>query len=280
MSNRVLLCVDLSNQVYKASAVHSNLTSNGRFTGGLFGLLTSLAKAILYTQATEVVICRDSKPYIRSLDYPEYKALRKETRDEELKIRAAETMTYMDELVHAIGTPVWEISGFEFDDLVAHVAGKYRHRYSKIVAMSNDSDLYQLFQYKGFSMWKGKDAEYTMEHYLKEWKDLDPSKIPLLLALTGTHNEIEGIARVGPATALAALRDPVKLRSYRAEHGELIDRNLDLITLPHPKFPRDAVIPKRTVEFKDRRLLIFCGKYDISTTKAMLDAFTQIGSTN
>ena len=277
MTPRVLLAVDLSNQCYKAAASHPGLSSDGRFTGGLYGFLVALQKTITAVGATDIVICEDMKPYLRSILYPEYKALRKETRDEALYEAAQYTLGLVRELLHVTGWPLWGLQGFESDDLVAHAAIKYRHRYRKVIAMSNDSDLYQLFTLPGFSIYKGKKGIYTRDHYDREWKGLPLEHLPTALALMGTHNEVEGVHGIGPATAKDIVNHPFKLRQALGKHASIVERNLQLITLPHKDLPRELNIPDRSRKFVERDLLKFCGRYDINLTRAMCIAFEQIG---
>lgn len=276
--SRVLLAVDLSNQAYKASAAFSGLTSSGRFTGGLYGFLVGLQKAITAVGATDLVICEDRKPYLRSKLYPEYKAARKESRDPELYERAQFSIGLIKELLQVTGWPLWALPGFESDDLIAHAVTKYRHRFRKIVAMSNDSDLYLLFQYPVFQVYKGKNGIYDRQQYDKEWLGLPPDLFRMALAFTGTHNEVEGVRGIGPVTARAIVTNPYKLRLAREQHREVVERNLQLIQLPHPDFPRSEPIPKYTRRFTERDLLRFCGRFDITLTREMCVAFEQIGT--
>lgn len=161
MSRPTLLVVDLSNQVYKAVASHQGLTSKRVFTGGLYGFLVSLCVAIKETHAHEVVIGGDSRPYIRSRDYPMYKKLRAKDPDDPILKAFQQSMGLVKDLCVELGLPIWMVPGFEYDDLIAHCIMKYRHRYGKIVAMSNDSDLYQLLWAKNFSIYKGKKGAST-----------------------------------------------------------------------------------------------------------------------
>ena len=110
---RVLLAVDLSYQTYRACAAYSMLTSRRRFTGGLFGFVTVLAKAIRETKATQVVFCLDSKPYIRSREYPAYKLLRKDSADSGLKDLYKESEPMIKELLDFLGWPMWGVPGYE-----------------------------------------------------------------------------------------------------------------------------------------------------------------------
>lgn len=272
-----LLAIDLSNQIYKAAAVHSKLTSGNHFTGGLYGFLEALTKGILETRAEQLVICKDVKPYLRTQQYPAYKALRVKTQDDALVIHARETQILVQDLADAIGLPMFGLVGFEADDLIAHIV-RTKSVYvphTRVVAASNDSDLYQLFDYDNFGIWRGKKGFYWKRDYHDEW-GLNSNDYIRLLALMGTHNEIEGIAGVGPVTALKLVRNPARLRACLVEHQELVDRNTELIKLPHAKFPLDVDIPENPGIFTSRKLIRFCGRYDITVQGTWIEAFERL----
>lgn len=273
-----LLAVDLSNQLYKATAVNPTLSSaDGRhYTGGLYGFLMAMQKAIKLTDATAVVLCRDSKPYKRSAIYPEYKALRKTKRDPEHAERVELTQPLIRKLSEVVAWPIWGIDGYESDDLVAHAVSMHRHRFQHIYAMSNDSDLYQLFQYPNFSVYRGgKQGIYTRDSFDKEHAGLPATSVPLMLAMTGTHNEIEGIHGIGPATALKILASPARLRDTMSKHRDVVDRNLGLIRLPYDDFPHDEPVPLPG-KFHYREFVRFCSYYDIQASQALCEALEQV----
>lgn len=274
--NKKLLCVDLSNQAYKASAAHPTLSSDGVFTGGLYGFMIAIAKAVGDTGATSIVLCTDSKPYRRTRLYPEYKLLRANTKDPVLAENANTTIAQVRELVKVVGWPIWSVPSFESDDLVAHTVIHYRHRYHNIIAMSNDSDLYQLFQWKHFQLYKGKKGLYTRNDYDKEW-GLPANQLVLALAMCGTHNEVEGIKGIGPVTARKMLlNDPAKYRATRERHLAVIERNESLIKLPHPDFPTTAQLPPYTCEYDERALQRFCARYEIQLQRWQSENFEKL----
>lgn len=252
------------------------LTSRDRFTGGIYGFMQTLAKTIRETKATDIVFCQDRKPYLRSLEYPDYKLLRKGNQDPVLKAHYEESMGYILEVLGEMGLPVWGIDGFESDDLIGHVVTKYRHRYDIIYAASNDSDLFQFLWCQNFHFYTtGIEAVGKERNKLKEL-GLTPQQYMLMTAMTGTHNDIEGIPKHGPVTATKAIKDPALMRKFRALYANVIDRNLELIKLPHAKFPASATIPQWTMPFKDRQLYRLMGRFEIETTKSMLDSFNQL----
>ena len=276
--NRVLLTVDLSYQIYRACAAHPQLSSvNETFTGGLYGFLQTFSMMVREARVTDVVVCRDSKPYLRSQEYPQYKQLRKSTMDPDLKGRFNETEPLILELLDRAGIPVWALPGFEADDLAAHAVRTYRSRFDRIYAASNDSDLFQLLGYPGFAVFKDSIKSLVTADSLLLSQGVTPDEFTLSTALQGTHNDIEGIAGVGPKTALKVIRDPALMRKYRDSHGDVIDRNMRLIRLPHPLFPRSTRMPERIAKrFDQRDLFRWLGKYDIECTLSMVNAFEHV----
>lgn len=277
LERRVLLTYDMSYQVYRACAAHPMLVSRRVFTGGLYGFFTTLSKIVRETQATHVAFCQDVKPYRRSLEYPDYKQLRKATADEELLKRYKQSMVLVLEALEAGGLKPWGIPGFEADDLSGHVARRYEHRFDRIYAASNDSDLYQLLDVDNFAIFTKSLQTIVTGKSLAGLLGLTPAQYMLITALTGTHNDIAGIPGVGIKTATTAVRDdPSLLRRLRDSHGELIERNLRLIKLPHDDFPRDATMPTHSRRFNPRDLYKVLGGYDITVTGGMVAAFEQI----
>lgn len=276
MTDRILLAVDLSYQCYRASAAHPMLTSRDHFTGGLYGFFTTLAKQLRETRATELVICQDRKPYLRSTEYPDYKKIRKKNADETALAAHKESMTLILEILAGLGIPVWGLDGFESDDLIAHAVVKYRGRYTTIYAASNDSDLWQLLCYLNFHLYTSDIESVGKERQRLEELGLTPEQHSLMTAMTGTHNDIEGIPRCGPITATKAIKDPSLMRNFRCIYADVIDRNLRLIKLPHASLPWDTKIPVWDALFVERNLFRLMGRYDIEVTASMVRGFQQL----
>jgi DNA polymerase-1 len=274
---RTLLAVDLSYQTYRAAAARQNLSSaDGTFTGGLYGFLVSLAAMIRETEATQVLICQDVRPYRRSLEYPEYKMLRKSTQDPALKEQVNVSIQQILTACQIIGLPTAGVPGFESDDIIGHFARRHRHRYETIYAASNDSDLFQLLTIDNFRVYRKDKTDIVDRAALSAISDgLDPTQFMLASALQGTHNDIAGIPRVGLKTACKAVKQPELLRQYRERWASVIDRNLRLIQLPHRDFPADFQMPQART-FSHRDLYRFCARYDIEVTSNMLDSFEAV----
>jgi 5'-3' exonuclease len=278
VSARTLLAVDLSNLLYKSCHAHSGLSSGDVFTGGLYGFMLGIAVAIKKTQATDLVICRDMKPYLRSLDYPEYKLLRKTAQDPELKEMYATSEPLVLEFIRGAGIPIWGVPGFESDDLIGYAVRHYGWRFARIVAMSSDEDLHMLLDHPRFAIYKGAKPGQLVtaspEGYVTPQK-VTAAEYRLALALSGTHNEVAGLDGIGAVRAAAIVKDPVKWRQYLGEHGPMIERNLSLITLPHAKLGRQT-LPTRKGRFTGRSLYRLVSHLDIDITPIMSESFEQV----
>jgi DNA polymerase I len=273
---RRLLAVDLSNQVWRnLHANHALRSADGKFTGALYGFLVSLAAYIRDTEATDVVVCLDSKPYVRSLTYPDYKMLRKKQQRPEDREAYEESVGYVHDALDILGLPVMAAAGFEADDCIARLAVTQRNRFKLIVAASSDSDLHQLLWVPNFLVMGKSFAQAVSSDTLFANTGLTPEQFMIATALQGTHNDVAGIPGVGESTAAKAVRDPALMRQMREKHRSVIDRNLGLIRLPHADFP-PLPLPTRSRAFNPRAFFRFLGQFDIEATKSMLDAFETV----
>ena len=269
---RTLLVVDLKNQVYKAAAMNGTLFHKRTFTGGLYGFTVSLARAIRDTSADRVLVATDAPPYLRKRLYGDYKGDRKGKSDETLVMKASLTMPMIAELLQVIDVPLWSVRGFEYDDLAAYAVGQYAQRFDRIVAMTSDTDLYQLFDYDCFSVYKKAGSLYGRKEFQAEYGQLSREQWVDILSITGTHNAVQGVHGLGPVKARQIINDPELFRATMLKHGELINRNRELIRLPHCAFPEDIDLRIKAHGFDNRDFVRFVQRYDITVTAGMLDA--------
>lgn len=277
-----LLIVDHKNLLYRSTHVHARLFSKRTFTGALYGVMTSVLRAVHDVQATAVVVATDSPPYVRKDEFPAYKSDRKKegADDPDSAIffaKAASSDPLVRKWYECVSIPFWEVPGFEYDDICAWALNRYRHRYPRVVAMTNDSDLFQLLDVPGFSVYRSAaKGEYTRASFVREHGDLSRADWVTYLSLTGTHNAVPGIAGVGPTTARKALATPGILRKLLDAHAPVLERNRKLIELPHAQFPSDPGLYIRKHRYTTRQVDAFCHAYDINITHAMLSALQDL----
>lgn len=285
--SRVLLIVDLKNVVYRSVSMHDALFSGRVFTGGLYGFITSVLRAVRDVSATRVAVATDTPPYIRSAQFSGYKGNRKppaERAADPMIMKGAQSFKLVEELLALLSIPLWSSQGFEYDDLCAWCVRKHAARWDEVVAMTNDSDLFQLFEVPNFSVYRGatkgtyRRRDFVLEH--GGGAELSSEQWVTMLALTGTHNAVPGIRGIGPKTALRAIRDPVLLRGIVNEHAATIERNRALIRLPHADLPSDPGhrVVRHSIDI--RRFDAFCARFAIRPTARMLEALDDLMRAN
>lgn len=280
---RVLLIVDHRNLIYRATNVHGSLFSGRTFTGGVFGFLSLMLRAVRDTEATHVVVATDTRPYLRSALFPAYKGdrdKRKESRDlEDMLKKAAQSAALIEQLLHVLDIPLWSCRGLEYDDLCAWAVRRYAARFDSIVAVTNDSDLYQLFDVPQFAVYKGagKGGLYTRQSFVREYGELTSDQWVLFLSMTGTHNAVPGIHGIGPARARKVLSDAKALRAMlTGEHARMIIRNRALIELPYADMPAQLPFKTKRHEISVPDFVRWCARYEIQATAVIADAVHEL----
>lgn len=283
-SDRLLLAVDLSNVVHRGQSVHPYLSHNGQYTGGAYGFLVQLTTLINHIQPQGVVICDDAPPYFRDRDFPNYKGNRRpDKQDREARERrkiVSQNKRIARELMDAIGIPVWKITGCEADDLIGVLASANDRRY-QLVIRSVDSDLFQLLDYPGVSMYDPKERTYFDLDAFRERYPMFRSarQFIRMTALVGSHNSVPGIKGIGPKTAQKILASQLTWNTMRnGQHAELIARNLRLAKVPYPGIPKsvDLSLPPLALaqRFQPSQLSHAAARYGIQVTSTMVNAFS------
>ena len=160
-----------------------------------------------------------------------------------------------------------------------------RNRYQRVVALTNDTDAGQLYRFANFHVYDSR-AEKGASPY-KSLSDLvgvqmertQASMLVRMLALSGTHNEVEGLDGIGPVKSFKIVNDAAKWDEYYRLHDAMVERNSSLIELPHPnlrrqlwKYPAPSVLGK----FNARNLYRWSAAYGITITPWMVEALEQV----
>ena len=222
-----LLIVDLNNVIHKAIHVHPNLHANFKgnnlYTGGLYGFIQQLDSAIERFKIDDIVICTDQPPYMRSMILKEYKMNRKPYHPE-FKKKLADTRNLIYEFANRANITVWSKLGFEADDLIYMTCSHYNNDYSKVVILSNDKDLYQVFELGGNIYLSVGGFLYDISHFNHEY-NIPISKWAWVSALSGGHNGIPGFDGIGEKKALSICREIPNSRDV--DVPEFIEDNIN-----------------------------------------------------
>lgn len=179
--------------------------SKGVPTGAVYGFTTMLFKIVNEIKPSYIAAAFDRKaPTFRHVEYKEYKAGRKKMPDE-LRVQ----MEPAKKLLEAFNIGIYEIDGFEADDIIGTIAKKFEGEDLKVVIITGDRDSLQLIS-EHTSVYLTKkgitDVEICEKDYLKEKYDLDSTGFIELKGLMGDKSDnIPGVPGVGEKTALKLL---------------------------------------------------------------------------
>lgn len=282
-----LLLIDHANTAFRSLAVNHHLEHNGICTGGLYGYYMQLISQLNKLNPIDVVICKDQPPYLRNELYPSYKEDRKAIKKPEWYEHKKITFELIDQFINILGLNVVAQAGFEADDIIATLIKLYTDQYEKIYVLSNDDDLFQLLTYKNVILFrKSNSARYEyMSHILFElrYKELKPQDWSLYTALVGSHNNVKGINRCGPVTALNWItyqKSTGEPHPKMVAHLEQIKFTQQLVTIPLPLYQQDlenvlktkSIIPMTP---NKRSLRSFLEYHGIQLTDAARTALSQ-----
>ncbi|MFQ6606355.1 MAG: DNA polymerase I [Fidelibacterota bacterium] len=216
------------------------ITSYGLQTSALFGFINQLFKLLREGQPDYLMAAFDSsEKTFRHKRYPEYKATREKMPDE-----MREQLPYLWKILEAMRIPVYEVPGWEADDIIGTLARRAQDQEFETYIVSGDKDFMQLVSDRVFLYTpSGRQAElkiYDREKVIDKW-GVPPEKIVDLLGLMGDNSDnVPGVVGVGPKTAVellktygsleAALDHAEEVRNKRAREGLLSCRDLALLS--------------------------------------------------
>ncbi|MEG2538912.1 MAG: DNA polymerase I [Clostridium sp.] len=196
--------------------------SKGIPTGAVYGFTNMLFKIVNDINPEYIAATFDRKsPTFRHKQYSEYKAGRKKMPDE-LRVQ----MEPCKDLLRSFNIPIYEIDGYEADDIIGTISNKFGSEETKVIIITGDKDSLQLIsEYTSVYLTKKGITEIEMcnNGYLEEKFNLDTTGFIELKGLMGDKSDnIPGVPGVGEKTALKLLNE------YKDIKG--IYENLDKIS--------------------------------------------------
>ena len=223
---------------------HLSVSKTGEDVTAVFGFSNTFIKAIEEWAPTHCAIAFDlPTPTFRHLRFPEYKAQRPESPPE---LRAQ--FHRIKQLMEAFRVPIFEMEGFEADDVIGSLCRKAEEQRIETVILTGDTDTFQLV-----SPWVRVALHYSIQdrkvydenEVRSRYGGLTPAQQSDLKALKGdTSDNIPGVPGIGDKTAVKLL----------VEHGgslEDIYANIDKVKPPKV---REALLANRERAFEGRVL--------------------------
>ncbi len=214
-----LYLIDGNSYFHRAfHAIKALTNSKGAPTNAIYGFTTMILKILREKKPDALAIVFDSPvPTQRHRLYEQYKAHRPETPGE-LIIQ----IPRIKEIIKAFNIPVFEMPGYEADDVICTLARKAASQHSCVFIVSGDKDMMQAVDsfIKIYDPMKDViiDKEYITGRF-----EMAPQNIAEIMALTGDAvDNIPGVKGIGEKTAKGLLLKSGGL-DHLLEHPERID---------------------------------------------------------
>ena len=244
----LLLVMDghaLIHRSFRAISVGQNLTvsKTGEDVTGVYGFSNTFLRAIQEWEPTHCAIAFDLRaPTFRHLQYQEYKAHRPETPPE-----LRPQFDRARELMRAFNVPIFELEGYEADDVIGTLCRKAEEQQMETVILTGDTDTFQLV-----SPWVRVDLHhgvrdrkiYDEKAVRERYGGLGPEQQPDLKAMKGDPSDnIPGVPGIGEKTAVKLLSE------YHSLEG--IYEHIDEVK---PDKARESLRSNREVAFQGKVL--------------------------
>lgn len=209
-----ILIIDGNSLLHRAYyALPDWRNSNGEATGGVYGFLSMMIKAIEELKPTHLIIVFDSFTGVnfRKQLYVGYHANR--DKDEKITKDIFEQVEKLKIVFEKLGVPVFQISGVEADDTIGSITKKVTDEDGKtqVVIVTGDRDLMQLVNQRVnlFMPVKGvSDGQVVGIEEVKQRLGVEPRLVIDYKALVGDASDgYPGVAGIGPKTAIALLNE-------------------------------------------------------------------------
>ncbi len=182
-------------------------TPDGKPSGATYGFTMTLRK-ILETEKPDGIAVAFDPPgdTFRHARYAEYKATREKMADE-LVVQ----LDWMREVVRAHGIPIFEVKGYEADDVIGTLSTQAASRGDDVLIVSGDKDMMQLVgpHVKLYNVFKpGIDLVVEAEEAVKEKFGTTPDHVIDVLAIMGDSSDnVPGVEGIGEKGAIKLIQE-------------------------------------------------------------------------
>ncbi len=201
-----LYLIDGPSHLYRAyHAIGYLSTSRGVPSHAVFGMSVMLWKLLREERPDYVAVAWDAPgPTFRHEAFEAYK-IQRPGMPEDL----VQQIPHVKALFEALRLPLFEMSGYEADDILGTVVDRVRGLLVEVVLVTGDKDMLQLVgpTVRVLSATSKGDRVLFDEAQVREKWEVEPAQIPDLLALMGDSvDNIPGVPGVGEKTAVKLLR--------------------------------------------------------------------------
>ena len=201
---RTVYLIDGTAYIHRAyHAIQSLTNSRGLPTNAVFGFTRMLIKLMAERSPEYAAMFFDARgPTFRHRLFPAYKANRPP-----MPADMALQIPYIKEITAGYRLPIFEMAGYEADDLIGTLARRLEQEGFAVVMVTSDKDFVQLITERT-SIWDPMKETSTDFASVKKQLGVNPAQMVDVMGLSGdTADNVPGVPGIGPKTALELIRD-------------------------------------------------------------------------
>ena len=222
MNNKTLYLIDGSSYIYRAYYAIRHLSSpTGLPTNAIYGFIQMLLKLLKDHRPEQLAVVFDAgRTTFRTELYPEYKANRAAMPDD-LRLQ----MEPIREAVRSFNITSLELSGFEADDIIGTLAGRFASQGGKVIVVTGDKDLMQIVTDRVTLLDTMKDKQSGIQDVIERF-GVPPELVTDILGLAGDSSDnIPGVPGIGEKTATKLINEFNSLDTLLEQAGEVKGKN-------------------------------------------------------
>ncbi len=192
--------IDGNSLCYRAFyAIQELSNSKGMPTNAIYGFINILKKIIKQYEPDSMIVTFDTKaPTVRHKRYEEYKIHRKPMPDDLIT-----QMPRIKEVVDAYNIPMFELEGYEADDIIATIAEKAVKKGINVTIVTGDKDALQLVSdnVRVLSSTSFGDKIYSEKEVVDKFGVKPDSMVELMALMGDSSDNVPGVKGIGKVTA-------------------------------------------------------------------------------
>src|SRR5262245_29976562 len=213
-------------------------TPEGRPSGATYGFTATLRRILELEKPDRIAVAFDPPgPTFRHARYAEYKATREKMPDE-----LVDQLDAIRECVRAHGVPLFEVPGFEADDVIGTLATQAAEAGWEVMIVTGDKDFMQLVgeRVKLYNVFKtGVDLVIEGLEAVQEKVGTTPDRVVEVLAVMGDASDnVPGVHGIGEKGAIKLISEfgtveqlIARLEEVKGKAQEHIRRDMEQLKL-------------------------------------------------